>query len=220
MWKQREKILRRKVMSAYKTIIITWIIAAIIIAFLCLFCGGCQDSFGLRFSPTQEQKQSAELTNQLARKVNVDGTDPLSPASRKLVDGTATSLAYTGRPQVAPNLDEFDTINNQAQDDAVKRPDVAGTMDSALEIGLGIAALMGGAGGIKLAQGIKKIHGKAKAFNEIVSQNDLYKRMASAEEAVRFKKAFAGQTETTRKFVAEARVIDKTRMVTIPKENV
>lgn len=192
------------------------IIILLFLLFIGLLVSGC-DSVGLRFSPTQPQKQSAELTSLLARKVNMEGTDPLSSASKKLVDGTATSLAYTGRPLVAPNPDEFDTINTQAQNDAVKRPEVAETMDSMLEIGLGIAALVSGAGGIKLAQGLRKVHGKAKAFNEVVCQNELFKQMASAGEREKFISAFSGQTPKTRQFVAEARVANKTKMVTIPK---
>ena len=180
-------------------------------------CGGCQDAVGLRFSPTEEIKQNAELTNQLARKINVEGSDPGSPASEKLVAGTAVSLAYTGRPTVAPNPDKFDTINEQAQVDAELRPDVAGTMDSALEIGIGIATLVGGAGGLRLAQGLRRVHGKARAFNEVVSQVGLYKKMAPAEEITKLKSAFAGQTVSTQRAVAQVRADEKTKMVRVPK---
>ena len=183
-----------------------------------LICGGCQDSVGLRFSPTEEIKQNAELTNLLAQKINVDGTDPESPASEKLVVGTATSLAYTGRPAVSPNPDAFDTINEQAQADAELRPDVAETMDAALELGIGIATLLGGVGSVKLVQGLRKIHGKAKAFNEVVSQNDLFKKIASADEVEKFKRAFSGQTASTRRAVAQVRAEEKTKMVRVPKE--
>ena len=197
--------------------IVLLIIVSTILLIIALICGGCQDEFGLRFSPTQAIKENAELTNQLARKINVDGTDPESPASEKLVVGTEASLTYTGRPAVSPNPDEFDTINKQAQTDAELRPDIGKTMDSALEIGLGIATLIGGAGGLRLAQGLRKTHGKAKAFNEVVSQNDLFKKLASAEEIAKFKAAFSGQTTSTQKVVAQARAEEKTKMVRVPK---
>jgi len=175
----------------------------IVLMVLILSCGGCQDAVGLRFSPTQAQKQSAELTYQLARKVDSEGTEPKSPASVKLVEGTAASLAYTGRPVVAPNPDEFDTINDQAKDDASVRPDIGGTMDSMLEIGLAIAALAGGAGGIKLAQGLRTMHSKAKGFAEVVQQIKQYKNLTVGNsEWENLRELLEEQTPTTRKMVA------------------
>jgi hypothetical protein len=137
-----------------------------------------------------------------------------------LVVGTATSLAYTGRPTVSPNPDDFDTINEQAQADAELRPDIGETMDSALELGLGIAALIGGAGGLRLTQGLRRTHGKAKAFNEVVSQNELFKKLASAEGRGHFKQACVGQTASTQKAVAQVCAEEKTKMVRVPKGTV
>jgi anthranilate/para-aminobenzoate synthase component II len=196
------------------------IIILLALVFIAVLVGGCQDSVGLRFSPTEEIKQNAELTSLLAQKINVDGTDPESPASEKLVVGTATSLAYTGRPTISPNPDDFDTINEQAQADAELRPDIEKTIDSALGIGLGIATLLGGAGGVKLAQGLRIIHGKAKAFNEVVSQNELFKKLTSAEGRGHFKQACVGQTASTQKAVAQCRAEEKTKMVRVPKGTV
>lgn len=181
-----------------------------------LICGGCQDAVGLRFSPTEVQKQSAELTNQLARKINNEGTEPQSPASKKLVDGTTASLAYTGRPNVAPDPDNFDTITTQAETDAVGRPDVAGTMDSIFQLGIGLATLLGGAGGIKLAQGLRTMHAKAKGFTEVVTQNDFYKQIATPEEWEKFKRAQAAQTPTTRQLVATVKTDNQIQLDSIP----
>jgi len=177
------------------------IVCAAFIFFLLTLCGGCTE-VGLRFAPSQAIKANAELTNQLARKINIEGTDPGSPASKEVVAGTTASLAYTGRPDEAPNSDSFTTVNDQALTDAAERPDVAGTMDSMLELGLGVAALFGGAGGIKLAQNLKTMHAKAKGFTEVVTQNDIFKTIASPEEWAKFKRAFAAQTPATQKLVA------------------
>ena len=206
MWKQREKIVRSKRM---KRIILTLSIMALVTLFIFLFtCGGCTE-MGLRFAPSQNIKANAELTNQLARKVNVDGTDPQSSASKQLVAGTEASLNYTGRPKQAPDPDQFETINNQAIDDANQRPDVGGTMDAILEIGLGLTALVGGAGGIKLAQNLKTMHAKAKGFSEIVTNNELFKQTAPPEQWEQFKQSQAKQSEGTRKLIA----VQKTQTV-------
>jgi len=200
MWTQREKILRRNVMTYVKGFLFGCL-AGLIILLLISLCGGCTE-VGLRFAPSQAIKANAELTNQLARKINTEGTDPGSSASNEVVAGTTASLAYTGRPNEAPNPDSFTTVNDQALTDATDRPDVAGTMDSMLELGLGVAALFGGAGGIKLAQNLKTMHAKAKGFTEVVTQNDIFKTIASPEEWAKFKRAFAAQTPATQKLVA------------------
>ena len=179
-------------------------------------CGGCTD-VGLRFAPSQAIKANAELTNQLARKINNEGTDAGSPASLQIVDGTTASLAYTGRPNEAPDPDSFSTINDQALQDGTERPDVAGTMDSMLELGLGLATLLGGAGGVKLAQNLKTMHAKAKGFTEVVTQNDIFKRVTTPEEWEKFKHVFAAQTPTTRKLVAEVKTEHQIQIDSTPR---
>ena len=179
-------------------------------------CGGCSE-VGLRFAPSQAIKANAELTNQLARKINNEGTDAGSPASLQIVDGTTASLAYTGRPNEAPNPDSFSTINDQALQDGTERPDVAGTMDSMLELGLGLATLLGGAGGVKLAQNLKTMHAKAKGFTEVVTQNDIFKRVTTPEEWEKFKHVFAAQTPTTRKLVAEVKTEHQIQIDSTPR---
>jgi len=80
-----------------------------------------------------------------------------------------------------------------------------------LELGLGVATLLGGAGGIKLAQNLRTMHAKAKGFTEVVTQNDLFKSIASPKEWEKFKRAFSAQTPTTRKLVAEIKTGRKIR---------
>ena len=164
---------------------------------------------GFRFPASEAQRQGAELTHLLAKKINSEGTDPESDAGRKVVDGTATSLAYTGRPKQMPNPDEFNTINDQAGQEAVQSPNIGGILDSGLEIGLGIAALMTGAGGIKLAQNLRRVHAKAKGFTEVVGNNEQFKRLATQEVWDLFKRAQVIQTEPTRKLVAETKTENK-----------
>uniref|UniRef100_A0A6M3KQQ4 Uncharacterized protein n=1 Tax=viral metagenome TaxID=1070528 RepID=A0A6M3KQQ4_9ZZZZ len=173
---------------------------------LVLFCGGCADnSFGLRFQASEAQKESAELTYLLAKKVNEQGSDPQSDVSRKIVNGTETSLIYVGRPKQMPDVAEFDTINEQAGLDAAERPDVGGILDAVLELGLGITAVLGGAGGVKLAQSLRNMHAKAKGFTEVVKNNEVFKGLCPPEMWEMFKDAQAQQSEPTRMLVAETK---------------
>jgi len=94
----KRKDFEEKVMRFIKGFLVGLVCVAILFLILTL-CGGCADEVGLRFAPSQAIKANAELTNQLARKINIEGTDPESPASRKIVDGTTASLVYTGRPR-------------------------------------------------------------------------------------------------------------------------
>ena len=200
------------------------ILGVIVLLLVFGFClSGCEEALGLRLSPTEAQKQSSELTYALALKVDREGTEPESPASKKLVSGTAASLTYTGRPKEVPNPDDFETITSAATGDAGKRPDLGKTMDSALEIGLAIAGLFGGVGGVKVAQVLVKAHQKAKAFEEVVSNNDLFKKLAESESLATldlFKKANVSQTPTTQKLVAEARVENKVLIANTPGRTV
>ena len=173
--------------------------------------GGCEEAFGLRFSPTEAMRKNAELTHGLARKVNAEGLEPGAEAGRQLVEGTEVSLIYTGRPRTPVDPDDFSTINSQAGSDASKRPDIGKVMDSALEIGVLVATLIGGGAGVTVVRSLRRVHAKAKGFHEVVSQNELLKRLAP-EIKETFKKAVVSQTLRTKKLVAEVRVVDKQRM--------
>ena len=169
-----------------------------------LFLAGCEEP--LRFAPTEAQQQAAELTHLLAQRVNVEGTDAASPASEKLVEGTRTNLAYIGRPETPPDPEQFDTVVEQAGEDAIKRPDVWSVADNTLELAIGIAALVGGVYGTKAVGYLKVAKEKSKALQEVVQANDLFKQNASANEIAKWKAAQKTlQSRQTRKVVAEAR---------------
>jgi len=183
------------------------IVVFILTVYIMLICGGCssQDAFGLRFSPSEAIKSNSELTHTLAKKIDAEGTEPKSEVSRKVVSGTATSLAYTGRPKVPPQIEDFDYINERAQADAEKRPDA----DYWLELGLGITALIGGGAGVKLAQNVRKVYAKAKGFAEVVGFNEQFKKLTDEETWELFKRAQVMQTATTKQLVAEVKTDTK-----------
>lgn len=168
-----------------------------------LLVAGCAEQ--LRFAPSEPIKQNAELTHQIAVKVDNEGTEAQSPATKKLVSGTQASLSYIGRPLVAPDYADFETVNTQAQIDAQERPDVGKTVDSALELGIGVCALLGGVAGLKGVQVLNMARTKAKAFQEIIKNNELFK-VQSPESWEAYKKAQAAQSPATRELVAKAKV--------------
>lgn len=192
-----------------KTKMILYEVGILIAGLIFLFVlTGCEEAFGLRFAPSEAMRQNAELTHGLARKVNTAGLEPRAEAGEQLVKGTAVSLSYTGRARTPVDPDAFDTINEKAQEDSLQRPDIGGIMDSALEIGLMVATLIGGGVGVSAAKNLRRMHSKAKGFNEIVGQVGILKTELAKST---FTAAFTGQTPTTRKLVAEATVDNKVK---------
>ena len=176
-------------------------LSILIITILCaLILSGCQEP--LRFAPSEPMKQGAELTHELAKKINNEGTEPNSQASQKMVQGTQIALSYMGRPKVPPDPEQFDTITSLAQIDAEKRPDPWDVADSMLELGIGICALFGGVYGTKAVGLLKQAKTKSKALKEIIAGNEVFKKQ-NASTATAFKQAHQSQSKETRKIVAE-----------------
>lgn len=136
-------------------------------------CMGCEEP--LRFAPSEVIKEASELTHLLARKIESEGTEAHSPASKQLVKGTQANLTYVGRPKVQPDPEQFDTITSQAQSDAEQRPDAWQVADSAMDLGIGICALLGGVAGTKGVKALMDARAKSKALQEIVAGNELFK---------------------------------------------
>lgn len=181
------------------------VLIAFTVAFL--FAAGCADS--IRFAPTEPQKQLAELTDVLATKINTEGTEPFSPASQKLSEGTRAAMLYMGRPAEPPDPAKFETIAAQASEDAVQRPDVWTMADSALELGIGVSALLGGVYGTKAVKYLKTAQQKSAALKEIVTGNELFKQKTPANSPVLmdFKTAQnEKQSANTKKIVSETKI--------------
>lgn len=194
-----------------------WLIVCTLLAFLLLLQSGCQDGMGLRFSPTEAQKLNSEMTHELARTVHARGAEAGSEATAQLTAGTEANLTYTGRPKTTVDASQFPTVNAQAKEDAVERPNIEEASNAALELGLGVLTLFGGAVSVKLAGSLRKMHDKAKAFQEVVSKNEIFKRMAPPEMKEAFKTANKEQSTATRVLVAEARAADSKRQETFLK---
>ena len=171
---------------------------------------GCEQP--LRFAPSESIKQTAELTHQLANKINREGTDAQSQASEKLVNGTLVSLSYTGRPKEPPNPEDFDTISQQGQAEALERPDPWRVADHLLELAIGVVTVsgVGGAGAVKIVSSLKKAKEKSVALKEIIKGNELFKDKAAtipdAKEAFSKAQNLAQLSKGTKKVVAEAKL--------------
>jgi len=155
-----------------------YLITVLTVVISILFFTGCDSA--LRYAPTESQKQSAELTHLLAVKVNDTGTAPGSQAGKQLVDGTAAAVTYMGRPRTPPVPEQFTTIAAQANADASERPDAWQLADSALELGIGIYALLGGVFATKGIGYLAVAKAKSQALKEIVQGNELFKMTMEA----------------------------------------
>ena len=169
-----------------------------------LYMAGC-DSLGLRFEPTEPQKQSAWLTADLAKEVESEGTVPGSPAAKRLVEGTKATAYYYGPPKIPANMSQFDTIAPMAQQQAQERPDAWVLADSALELAIGVSVLLGGVYGTKAVKYLSTARQKAKALEQVVMNNELFKFGLSPPQKAEFGNAQQGQSQTTRALVAEIR---------------
>jgi len=179
---------------------------------LCLLTAGCES---IRFAPGETQKQNAWLHSrttmiaaQQARQENTSEklqvlTDISQLQSRAFV-------AYYGLPKQYPPAETAEDVLSQsnfaltrgALRDSSVRPDGWEMADSAMEFGIGIFALLGGAYGIKAAQFLKMAKAKSKALKEVVEGNELFKKTNSAA-AETFKQAHKIQSPQTRQIVAE-----------------
>ncbi len=163
-----------------------------------LLLGGCEEP--LRLAPSQAQKQTAFLTADIAKAVEQNGTDPASPASKKLVQGTRAMAIYMGTPKVPADPDEFETVVSQAEQQAYERPDPWKIADNLLELGIGVAAIVGGGTGTIVVNRLRKLRQKSKALKEVVMGNELLK-----ENGGDFKKAHRAQSPKTKTIIAEIR---------------
>jgi len=76
----------------------------LILSALTALPGGC-GMRGLRFAPTEHQKQARDLAHRLAQRVQADGTPPGSLAGNSLVHATREAAAESGQPDEPVDLE-------------------------------------------------------------------------------------------------------------------
>jgi len=186
------------------------ILAILIVLFFLL--AGCDS---LRFVPGEAQKQNAWLHSRTAAIAAVTAKD--EAASQKLQALAKLSqlqsraiTSYYGLPEELPPADTAEQILSEsswqlgrtALAESVERPDAWQVADSALELGIGICALMGGVYGTRAVRFLKQARTKSKALQEIIVGNELFKKN-NGSSAVAFKQAHQNQSSATRQVVAE-----------------
>jgi hypothetical protein len=178
-------------------------------------CAGCES---LRFAPTETQKQNAWLHNRTA--IVTSETAKSENTSEKLQDLTKLSelqsrafVSYYGLPEAFPQAETAEDIlaqSNQqlartALTESAERPDVWQVADSALELAIGISALLGGVYGTRAVQFLREAQTKSKALKEIIEGNELFKKQ-NESSVVAFKQAQQNQSPATRQIVAETKI--------------
>jgi hypothetical protein len=187
------------------------ILASMWLGFCFLFAGG----ESLRFAPTEAQKQNAWLHNRTA--IVTSETAKSENTSEKLQDLTKLSelqsrafVSYNGLPEAFPQAETVEDIlaqSNQqlartALTESAERPDVWQLADSALELAIGVCALLGGVYGTRAVQFLRDAQTKSKALKEIVEGNELFKKQNESSVDA-FKQAQQNQSPETRQIVAE-----------------
>jgi hypothetical protein len=197
-----------------------------IVLLACIVLCGCD---ALRFAPKEEQKQNAwlhwrvtELAAQEAVKENVSakvqGLTGLSAQQsrafvadygipKELPEGLQAGFEIAAQPGAAvPHLSEglvLETaIAQAAYRQSVQRPDMWAMADGAIDLGIGLAGLLGGVYGIRATQFLKQARDKSKALKEIIEGNELFKETHPLQASA-FKDAQKDQSAETRKIVTE-----------------
>jgi hypothetical protein len=173
---------------------------------------GCDS---LRFVPSEQQKQNAWLHNRTA--IVADEAARAEDTSEKLQALTGLSelqsrafTSYFGLPKEFPQARSAEEIlaesNWQLANTAVQqsgdRPDAWQVADSAMELGIGICALLGGVYGTRAVGFLKNARTKSKALQEIITGNELFKKNNQTQVAA-FKQAQQNQSPETKQIVAQ-----------------
>lgn len=172
---------------------------------------GCDS---LRFAPSESQKQNAWLHNRTTA-LSAD-TAKAEDCSEKLQGltklGELQSRAfssYFGLPKEFPQADTAEQILEEssfglaraALEESSERPDAWQVADAALELAIGLCALLGGVYGTRAVRFLREARVKSQALQEIIAGNELFKKQ-HAEQAAAFKQAHKDQSPPTRQIIA------------------
>jgi hypothetical protein len=186
------------------------ILASLLLGF-CLLLAGCES---LRFAPTETQKQNAWLHNRTA--IVTSETAKSENTSEKLQDLTKLSelqsrafVSYNGLPKEFPRAETAEDVLSQSNQqlartalaESAERPDAWQVADSALELAIGVCALLGGVYGTRAVRFLRDTQTKSKALKEIIEGNELFKKQNESSVAA-FKQAHKDHSAETKQIVA------------------
>lgn len=179
---------------------------------IAVFCFGCES---LRFAPDETQKQNAyihaqatQIAANLAENENTSKT--LQDLTSLSSEQSRAFLAYYGLPCELPAANTAEQIlsesNMQICDSAItnasRRPDGWEIANNALDIGIAVAGVLGGAFGIKIASFLKTAQNHSSALREIIEGNQSYIDK-NPNESKAFKSAQKNQTSQTKTLVTQ-----------------
>ena len=186
------------------------ILATLILS--CFLLAGCDS---LRFAPTEAQKQNAWLHNRTTMVAADTARDEAASEKLQALTGLSqlqsrTFTSYYGLPKEFPQADTAEEILREsswqlartALSESAERPDAWQVADNALELAIGICALLGGVYGTRAVRFLKQARKKSQALQEIIAGNELFKKEHEAY-AGEFKQAHKDQSPQTRQIVAE-----------------
>ncbi len=181
---------------------------------VCVLLSGCET---FRFAAREEQKQNAYLhwraTELAAAQAKAEQvSSPLQGLTGLASQQSRAFVADYGMPRELPAAETAEQILNgsgaaiaaTAYQQSVERPDVWQMADGVMELGIGLAGLLGGVYGIRATQFLKQTREKSAALKEIIEGNELFKQ-SNPSQAAAFKDAQAGQSTETRKIVTEVK---------------
>ncbi len=190
-----------------------WLACTLVACVLVLLAvAGCES---MRFGVNEDQKENAWLHNRTA--AAAAQVAEAQEASAELRDLTELSelqsqafTEYFGSPKQHPAAETVNDIlsetNRQLAESAIAdsqaRPSPWDVGDAALELGIGICAVLGGVYGSKAAKFLEEAKTKSKALKEIITGNELFKKANQAQTDA-FKQAHASQSPETRQIVTE-----------------
>lgn len=173
---------------------------------------GCEN---MRPGITENQKANAWLHNRTAaaaaRMACDEDTSPQLQGLAELSELQSRAFtAYFGAPaEYLPAETAGDILSQPSRDlaasaiaDSAVRPTSWDMADAAMELGIGICAVLGGVYGAKAAKFLKDAKAKSQALKEVIAGNELFKS-GNADRTEAFKQAQAGQSPQTRTLVAE-----------------
>jgi hypothetical protein len=175
--------------------------------------GGC----GLRFAPSESQKQNAWVHNRTAAFAsqtaqNEQASEELQELTKLSETQSEAFVAYCGLPEELPKANTAEDVlsesNKQLATTAIiqskQRPNGWDVADSAFELGIAVAGLFGGAGAVRFAKFLQEAKAKSNALKEIVLGNEIFKK-TNPDSADAFKDAHANQSPLTKQIVTECK---------------
>ena len=181
----------------------------ILVSFL---LAGCDS---LRFAPGEAQKQNAWFHNRTAvitaQAAQIEDASEQLKALMQLSEFQSRAfVSYYGLPKQFPKAENAEDILAEssrqlartALAQSAERPDGWQVADNALELAIGVFALLGGVYGARAVRLLKQTKAKSQALREIIVGNELFKKQ-HVESAPAFKAAHKDQTPTTRQIVAQ-----------------